>query len=287
MPEGVLTYRDVIIEKTGNVSSIPAAALQVMKVLRDPNANMGEIVQVISYDPGLTSNILKLANSTFFGCAKGISSLRDAVVRLGAGNIFKLVTASIANVALSRGMKGYNLRPGELWEHSIAVAVAAETLAEMQKVKAAKLVFTAGLLHDIGKVVLGRFIDREVFHKIAEVLKTGRTYVEAEGEVLGIDHAEVGARLLSSWNIPDSLVMAVRWHHHPWNSAEDPTPAFINVADYVCLENDIGSREDAFKPVFIEPVFQQMSFTPELKEELILRTKSSVDNIKDAFSKRI
>ncbi len=282
-----INYRDIIIEKTSTVSSIPAAAMQVMKVLRDPNANMGEIVQVISYDPGLTSNILKLANSTYFGCSKGISSLRDAVVRLGAGNIFKLVTASIANVALSRGIKGYNLQPGELWEHSIATAVSAETLSDMLKIKTAKLAFTAGLLHDLGKVVLGRFIDKTIFNEIAEVLQSGKTYVEAETEVLGIDHAEVGALLLARWNIPDSLVLAVRWHHEPWNIEDDPTSSIVNASDYTCIDNNIGTREGAFKPALHERVFGQLSLTPELKEELILRTKSSVENIKDAFSKRI
>ena len=281
-----MSLRDEIIEKTASVSSIPAAALQVMKVLQDHNANMGELVQVISYDPGLTTNILKLANSSYFGCSKAISSLREAVVRLGSANIFKMVTASIANVALSRGIKGYNLAPGELWEHSIAIAVASETMAEMQKIKIAKLAFTAGLLHDIGKVVLGRFIDKPLFQEIAVVLNSGRSYLEAEQEVIGIDHAETGALLLHTWNIPDNLALAVRWHHQPDQLPEDPTSAVVNVCDYLCMEANIGNRPEAFKPQLKEEVFLRLNVTPEIKEELLLRTQSSVENIKDVFSKR-
>lgn len=278
--------RDEILEKTSTVSSIPAAALQVMKVLQDPNANMGEIVQVISYDPGLTSNILKLANSSYFGCAKAISSLREAVVRLGSANIFKMVTASIANVALNRGIRGYNLAPGELWEHSIAIAVASETFADMRKMKNVKLSFTSGLLHDIGKVVLGRFIDRSTFEEIAPYLNSGRSYLEAESEILGIDHAEVGALLLHQWNIPDVLAMTVRWHHQPENMPEDLTPAIVNTCDFICMEANIGNRPEAFKPKPREDIFQSLELTPEIKEELVLRTQSSVENIKDVFSKR-
>lgn len=281
-----MTRRDEIIEKTASISSIPAAALQVMRVLQDPNANMGEIVQVISYDPGLTSNILKLANSSYFGCAKAISSLREAVVRLGAGNIFKMVTASIANVSLNRGIRGYNLAPGELWEHSIAIAVASETFAEMRKLKNAKLAFTAGLLHDIGKVVLGRFIDKAVFQEIAPLLAEGKSYLEAETEVLGIDHAEAGALLLSQWNIPDALSIAVRWHHQPESAEDEVNPLVVNACDFLCMEADIGNRPEAFKPHRRQDVEERLELSPEIKEELLLRTKNSVENIKDAFSKR-
>lgn len=281
-----MTLRDEIIAKTRSVTSIPAAAMQAMKILQDPNANMGEVVQVIAYDPGLTSNILKLANSSYFGCSKAISSLRDAVVRLGAGNILKLVTASIANVALSRGIRGYNLAPGELWEHSIATAVGAETLADLIKQKQSKLAFTGGLLHDIGKVVLGRFIDQRRFLAIMEILNSGKTFDDAETEVLGIDHAEVGAILLAQWNIPDALGMAVRWHHQPDQLPDDPTPSLVNAADYLCVSNNIGTREGAFAPAYKEQVFQSMNLDDSLLTELIDRTRNSVDNIKDVFSKR-
>src|SRR3989339_744290 len=140
-----------IIRKTKTITSIPASALQAIKVLQDPNANMGEVVQIINYDPGLTSNILKLANSSYFGCSHEISTLREAIVRLGAGTIFKLVTTSAANVALSKPSKGYEMGASELWDHSIAIAVASENLADILKADISKISFTAGLLHDIGK----------------------------------------------------------------------------------------------------------------------------------------
>jgi putative nucleotidyltransferase with HDIG domain len=281
-----MSPRNEIIKRTASITSIPAAALQAMRILQDHNAGMGELVQVISYDPGLTSNILKLANSSYFGCAKAISSLREAVVRLGSANIFKLVTASIANVALSGGIKCYNLKPGELWEHSIAVAVAAETFSEMKKSKESKLAFTAGLLHDIGKVVLGRFIDKTYFLKITERMKAGSSYVEAEAEVLGIDHAEAGAKLLESWNIPDHLALAVRWHHRPEMLPGDPVPAVVCACDSICLEADIGSRPESFKPKSDPALSEKLGIDGAVLEELVLRTRSSVDNIKDAFSKR-
>ncbi|OGV55709.1 MAG: hypothetical protein A2017_03245 [Lentisphaerae bacterium GWF2_44_16] len=275
-----------ILKKIKTVTSVPASALRAIKLLNDPNVNMGEVVQVIAYDPGLTSNILKLANSSYFGCARSISSLRDAVVRLGSANIFKLVTASIASLVLNKNIKGYNMTSGELWEHSIAVAVAAETSSYVLKLQdASKTAFTSGLLHDIGKVILGDFFDPQVEQEISVSLSKNKSFYEAEKEAFGINHAELGARLLNSWSIPDNLSNAVRWHHAPEFCRDSQCSTIVHFCDYICIKNKIGSQTEPLNMRLSEQAVAVLKISDKDNDEIIMRTRDSFENIKDIFSK--
>jgi len=274
-----------IIRKIKAVKSIPTAAVRAIKLLQDPEANMGEVVQVISFDPGLTANILKLANSSYFGCAYKISTLREAVVRLGSANIFKLVTASVANIALSKPMRGYRLEAGQLWDHSVSVAVAAEYMAGILRTQNAPLAFTAGLLHDLGKIILDEFFTPDVVMVNKKLQAAGMTPPEIEKEVFGITHAEAGARLLSSWNIPSVLVDAVWWHHAPEKFQSTPDPSLIAMCDYLALTNnicDINAPANLKEPT---KAAELLKLNETIVKEVVMRTKDSFKNIKDIFSK--
>jgi putative nucleotidyltransferase with HDIG domain len=273
-----------------NLKSVPASALQALKVLRDPNANMGEVVQIINYDPGLTSNILKLANSSYFGCARTIASLREAIVRLGSGTIFKIITASMASAVLNRELKGYDLKAGELWDHSVAVAVASENMSELLSLDTSKVAFTAGLLHDVGKIILCDFVQKHSaeIHAALENPDTG--FDMAEKAALGFSHADIGGQLLQDWNIPDILVEPVKWHHNPAMCPLDNLPSVIHVCDWLCLENHIGTdhRPPNMKASPGTAVLKILSsLTRDILDETVARTKDSFDKIKDIFSKHI
>ncbi len=279
-----MTHRDKILANLNSLSSVPASALQAMRKLQDPNANMGEVVQIINYDPGMTSNILKLANSSYFGCSHAISTLRDAIVRLGVKKTFQLVTAAVASAAIRTKIRGYVMNSDQLWDHSIAVAVAAENLADSLNLEGEKIAFTAGLLHDLGKVVIGKhLIDKKVRKEFQTAVAASSLLVSAELELLGIDHAEAGGLLLQEWNIPESLVNAVRWHHDPAQS-EAPDAAIIHIADALCVQNQIGVENLDPKLEVRQDIFEKMGVTAAIKEEVILRTKDSFENIKDVFS---
>lgn len=273
-----------ILRKLKTVTSVPPSALRAMKVLQDPNANMGEVVQIIAYDPGLTTNILKMANSSYFGCARSISSLREAVVRLGAANIFKLITASIANLVLNKNIKGYGMTSGELWEHSIAVAVAAENVAALIKdQEASKMAFTAALLHDVGKIVLSDFFDETVNEEVTKNMAQGKSMFEAEKISFGINHADVGARLLASWNIPNMLVESVRWHHAPDFCRDTICAAIVSYCDYICIKYKIGSTKEQQN---MKLHSAKLSLSERDIEEIVARTRDSFEKIKDIFSKQ-
>jgi putative nucleotidyltransferase with HDIG domain len=281
-----VNHREQILGNLNAIQSVPASALQAMRKLQDPNANMGEIVQIINYDPGMTSNILKLANSSYFGCTRTISSLRDAVVRLGVKRTFELVTAAIASAAIKTKIRGYKMTSDELWDHSVAVAVAAENLADILKVEGEKIAFTAGLLHDIGKVLIGKhLVDKRNRKMFQDALDANDSILRTELVTLGVGHAEVGGKLLESWNIPENLVNAVRWHHDP-STCEDLNPSIINYADTLCIEHNIGYENPDPKLEKKPEVLKKLNITNEITEEVVLRTKDSFDTIKDVFSGR-
>lgn len=264
--------------------SIPASVLKAMHILQNPNVNMAEIVQTINYDPGLTSNVLKLANSSMFGLTRSIGSLRDAIVRLGTENIFKLVTTSVVGSSMNKPLPGYGYSSGEFWEHSIAVATSSETLSDLLDTQIINLPFTGGLLHDVGKIILAQFVEKH-WDQMDAVVRQGNSVEEAESVVLTIDHAELGSMLLESWNLPESLVETVKYHHDP-ESAPNEVAMIVNAADYLCNTHEIGSSVKKDHLSFPVEYFEKLGISDEIYQEWTMRTKDSFENIKDVFSNK-
>ena len=133
---------------------------------------------------------------------------------LGLKRLIQLVVASCVSGVMDKPVPGYDLPPGDLWRHSIAVSIAAEALVKDQNNIDADDIFTPALLHDIGKLILGHFVKDEL-DDIEKIASKGVPYVVAENMVLGTDHAEVGAKVLTQWSFPTDVIEAVRWHHDP------------------------------------------------------------------------
>ena len=149
--------------------SMPGAAVKLLALIDDPEVNVARIEKILRQDAGLTANLLKLANSAYFGIPSKVGSVRQAVLLLGLKRLIQMVIASCVSAIMDKTVPGYDLPPGELWRHSLAVTVAAEGLVKELKVEHADEIFTAALLHDIGKLVLGEFVADEV-HKIEKAL---------------------------------------------------------------------------------------------------------------------
>lgn len=260
---------------------MPTAVQKAVVLLGDPDVDMGELSKIIELDPGLTSNLLRLANSAYFGGTRSISSVREAVVRLGAANLTKLLTtAGLAPIA-HQEIKGYDLPPGMLLKHSITVAVSAEELARQLGLHAPEHTFTSGLLSDIGKIVLGTFlaVDAEPILVLAQ--DKGLTFEKAEEEVLGINHAEVGALLLDFWELPENIVQVVRWKYDPMGfPGRDLALDLVHVADALAKMSGIGLGLDGLNYRPSDSVAKRL----ELTSEVIDRTMSEVlDKVEDVF----
>jgi len=220
--------------------SMSGTAARVLKLLDDPDTSISGIGEILRYDPGLTANILKLTNSAYFGFPSQIGSVKQAVILLGSKRVAHLVMASCVNAIMDEQVLGYDLPSGELWRHSIAVSVAAEGLVKELKIHPAEEIFTAALLHDVGKLILGDFV-KEDLKEIESIASEGIPFQVAEQKVLGTDHAEIGAEILERWSFPPEVVNAVRWHHDPDSADETSTLVdIVHVANVLCLMIGIG-----------------------------------------------
>lgn len=257
------TMLESILKQVDAFPSMPGAASKLLVMLDDPNTTAAQIEGVLRYDPGLTANILKLTNSAYFGIPYKISSVRQAIALLGWKKVFKLVMTSVMRAIADKPVSGYDLPAGELWRHSIAVTVAAEGLARELDLGVMEELFTAALLHDVGKLVLGTFV-KDQLPAIEALAAEGMPFEAAEQQVLGTDHAQIGARILKNWSFPDSVVQAVRFHHNP--DALTPSLTLVDLvhtANVLCLMTGMGLGREGLQ---IEP-------SPQATRRLKLKPK--------------
>lgn len=155
-----------------------------------------------------------LANSPYFGIPSKVHSVKQAITLLGTNRLKQILLATSTSTIMEDTVPGYKLQPGDLWRHSIMTSVAALQLAKLKKISHPTDIFTSALLHDIGKLVLGRFVEAH-FDAINKIVSTGVPFEIAENMILEIDHAEIGAQILTQWYFPTEIVNAVRYHHNP------------------------------------------------------------------------
>ena len=260
-----------ILAEVDAFPSMPAAGTKMLQILENPDASVEEIESVLHYDPGLTANLLKLANSAYFGIPSKIGSVRQAVILLGLKRLAQLVVATCVSSVMREKVPGYDLPPGDLWRHSIAVAMAAEALVN-EKPGLGEDIFTPALLHDVGKMVMGKFVQAELA-EIEDITTRGVPRVIAENMVLGVDHAVIGSRVLEHWSFPADVVKAVRWHHDPDAfDGEDDQIDVIYLANLLCQANDIccGDNENCLElsPAVMERLGVEMNQFESISDKI-------------------
>jgi len=184
-----------------------------------------------------------------------------------------------------QAVKGYDLPPGDMLKHSLAVAVGAEKLGRLLKVPGCDHLFTAGILHDIGKIALGTFVELDAAPILELATREGLPFVEAEQRILGIDHAELGAFLADRWNLPDEVVEIVRWHHEPEKfSGRNPAGDLVHVADALCILGGIGIGTDGLRYRPSEEVCDRLGLTETATEQALSMILLGLEDLEGAFS---
>ena len=272
-----------IIAKVESFPSLSGATTKLLSLLDDPNAAVAEIEDILRMDPGLTANVLKLSNSAYFGFSSKIGSVHKAIVLLGAKRLMQLVMTSCVNSVMNKPVPGYDLQPGEMWRHSIAVSVAAEGLIEELNAPEADEIFTAALLHDVGKLVLGEFVKDDI-KKIEKIASKNVSFEAAEQIVLGTDHAEIGAKILENWGLPAEIVNAVRWHHDPDAADEASTLIdIVHVANVLCLMIGIGVGREGLKYRPSPEVTKRLGIKSDHLEKVASHTLDWVSDLTDVY----
>lgn len=256
-----------ILDDVKSFPTMPAAALKLLTLMKDDDASAAQIEQILRYEPGLTANILRLTNSAYFGLPNKIGSIRQAILLLGWKRLIQIVMTTCVSAIIDKPIQGYDLPAGELWRHSIAVSVASELLVKELKLSVPEEVYTAALLHDVGKMVLGRYVKDDIINFDTATMDA-LSFEQVERNMFGTDHAEVGAAILKRWSFPLLMIDAVRWHHEPDDS---PKPSqmidVVHVADVMCLMTGIGIGREGLQYEVSRTASERLGVTEKIIEK--------------------
>lgn len=235
---------ETAIMTAADLPTIPVVAIKVMQLIESENATAEELAKIVSSDPAVAARVLKISNSSFYGCRRQIQTLSSAIVILGFSTLRSLVVAA----SVKQVYKPYGLTEKMLWEHSFAAGLAAKIIANRTRAANEEEAFLAGLFHDIGKIIMNS-LDRDKFQEVmGHCYNEGISFGQAEQGVYPFTHDEVGAYVIRKWNFPEILTAAILQHHKlDFTELDDPTlvklTAVTSLADQFCLKLGIGIRE--------------------------------------------
>jgi len=219
-----------LIDAANRLEPLPTSVSKLAGLVASEDYDAKAVVEVVSYDVALTAQILRAANSAASGSSKTVSTVHDAVVRLGGGTVLALATSG----AVRSGLKQHRdpTRDGfDMWRHAVAAALASELVRNATPLYVPASAMTAALLHDVGKLVLAKALSPHVLQLIAQVAEAEHLApLDAEKAVLMTDHAALGAVAAEAWSLPEAIIEAVLLHHTPWE-ASSPLATVVCLAD--------------------------------------------------------
>lgn len=217
-----------ILEEAEALRPLPQAVLDLARTVSSPDAGLREVAECLRGDPVLTGVVLREANSALMAARDAASTVEQAVVRLGGARVLAIAVANSLPSEVNQALPGYGIYEGGLHAHAVAASHAAEVIRSMSSPELPPSLVTAALLHDIGKILLGRMLRPQL---IPDARQNGQDITSAERDLLDLDHAEVGAALVAHWKLPDDIVDAIRHHHQP--ALGGPLAHGVTVADAV------------------------------------------------------
>ncbi|MEI7941658.1 MAG: HDOD domain-containing protein [Candidatus Riflemargulisbacteria bacterium] len=230
-----------IVNKITELMPLPETIQKVVSLTRNPDTPLKKISDVLESDEAMASKVLKLANSSFYGFSKQVKTISHAVVCLGFNTIKQMSLTAHSFSVLDNTLDGYYLDKGAMFQHSFGTALASRLLATRMFYPNAEEVYLMGLLHDVGKVILNQYAEAE-FKKVIELYNQGgRAFHEAEREILGFDHGEIGAAVCQKWNLSDDIVDTIRNHHSPEEALDTNLSVhMVHIANIIVTIMGIG-----------------------------------------------
>ncbi|OEU45507.1 MAG: hypothetical protein BBJ60_07365 [Desulfobacterales bacterium S7086C20] len=248
---------DALVRRIEKIPTLPVISQKIMEITGDENASYKKLVRIVEMDQSLALKVLKMANSAFYGLLSKVSSLEHALVVLGMSQVKSIVLGSSVHSFFSHG-ESTTFDRTRFWKHAIICSQVAALLGKHFKVGKDDSLFLAGLIHDVGKVVLDQYFHEEFLQIVEHVSSEKTTFSEAEIKILGTTHYQVAAKLLKQWKFPDMVIMQVLYHHAPWYDIHYLTNSniiylanlFTKLAGYPCHpdEKEIDLKELSDSP---------------------------------------
>ncbi len=252
-----------MVRTSPDLEPLPMSVTHLAALVAKEETEMQEIAKVISYDQVLTTSLLRSANAANMAGKTPVTTVKDAVIRVGTGTVLSVALSASVSRRLGRALPQYGLNEGDLWAHSVAAALAVEELPKFTRVRVPPEAVTAALLHDIGKLVIAQIMTPSSITMMATVKdQLGATRLEAEAQILETDHARIGGELALAWKLPQTIARGIAFHHKPPPS-NNTIPCAVHIADMVSKAVGAGLEDDNRNPETLQYCLEQLSLSGE------------------------
>ena len=271
--------KDKILKSIDELPPMPQVVAKTRSLLADSTSDAKKIAGVIETDQGIASKVLKIANSAYYGLSGKISTIQHATVVLGAKTLGEIVTMSGTAKLMNGKLPGYGYKSNDLWLHSLAVAQGAKIIANVKNPELLEEAHTAGLIHDVGKLILDNYVLERRAEMDAFMETEEKAFNDAEFEFFGFDHAEIASEICAKWHFPDQISRAIKCHHKPSESEEDELSYILHTADYVATISGIGYDDDDFLYELEEGTQDFLKLKQEDISNIVMEVTESVNKI--------
>jgi putative nucleotidyltransferase with HDIG domain len=247
---------------------------RLLVLLDDPDVNSDRLAEVIHVDAGLTTDVLRVANTAVYSGGARTESLPQAIIRLGLREIYRLVTSIITSPNILN-LDGFGFQRMDLWQHSIACAIGAQILARNVPSQDPEVAYTTGLLHDIGKVVMAQVAKADYLALLDSCKDNNMPHYRAEQDAYQTDHAQIGSMLLKRWRFPEEIVGAIKHHHDLHHAPENALhlASLVYAANIISYRLNLGSGFPDYAvdadEALLEPISLKPSDLPDYEQEVL------------------
>ena len=279
----IVSLKSKILRSLVELPPMPNIILKAREIMEDPGSSLKELSAVIEHDQAIVARVLALANSAYYGLSGMVSSIQHASILLGQRTLGELITIAASSRLLSKRLKGYQLNPGDLWRHSLAVALGSKIIAAKMSNDWIEDAFIAGLLHDAGKIILDPYVEERQKHFKTRMKNSSLNFINAEKEILGFNHAEVMSRATRFWRYPDTQSSAIRYHHDPMQSGNSQLAFVVHLADIAAKKAGFQSGNSGSAADFDPQMLSYLGFERADLDAVVDEINNSVDKLVTEF----
>lgn len=272
------------IRRDIKLTTLPAIFARINEAIERPSSSSHDIADLISKDTSLSARLLKLVNSAFYGYPSQIDSLARAVSIVGT-NQLNMLAFGIDITSAFKNIPSDYINMDSFWRHSILCGIIARLIAAQKNIQNTERLFLAGMLHDVGRLVIYIYAPRHAVRILEQSRETGLLLQSLEADNLGGDHAEIGGLLMQVWKLPQSLETAVRHHHARTCAHNGLEPAILHVADVVAKALGVGSSGDPFVPPLNPAAWRQVGLSVNSLEPIVDQAERQLEETFQLFFK--
>jgi len=276
------------LEEIDNLPTLPIIMKQIQNLIANPKANLGQIAQVIAKDQAIAARVIRLVNSAFYGLRERVGSIHHAIVVLGLNTIKNLVFGVSIVKTFNDSMKTTFFDREKFWLHTLSCAMGAKLIAQNLNKPEPEDYFLAGLLHDVGLLVIDQYLHLEFMKILRDNQKNRTEYLISEKRILGITHGEVGEFLAQKWKIPEFLSKSIRFHHQPAAMPKDAEPsrekvAIIHLADVKSSKLEAGQFLANYNIQYSQPAYHYLGINEKDVNEIFQTVEKDVHDVAKAW----